>query len=190
VLRVKAIETLLLEKGLIDAAAIDAVVDHFENRIGPKIGAAVVAKAWADSGFKQALMKDAPKALASLGISGIGAEQVNVVENTDMVHNVVVCTLCSCYPWALLGLPPVWYKSEAYRSRVVREPRKVLAEFGLQLPEQTEVRVWDSTSEIRYFVLPQRPPRTETLSEAELAGLVSRDCMIGTGLPAAPERGS
>ena len=185
-LRVKAMETLLLEKGLIDAAAVDAVVDQFENRIGPKIGAAVVAKAWTDAGFKKALIEDAPKALAGLGISGIGAEQMIAVENTDTVHNVVVCTLCSCYPWALLGLPPAWYKSEAYRSRVVREPRKVLAEFGLELPERTEVQVWDSTSEMRYLVLPQRPPGTEAMSETELAVLVSRDCMIGTGLPAAP----
>jgi len=182
-LRVKAMEALLVEKGLIDAAAVDAVIDQFENKLGPKIGAAVIAKAWTDPGFKKALLENAAKALAGLGISGIGAEQMIAVENTDTVHNVVVCTLCSCYPWAILGLPPAWYKSEAYRSRIVREPRKVLAEFGVKLPAQTEVRVWDSTSEMRFLVVPQRPNGTDALSEARLASLVSRDCMIGTGLP-------
>ena len=182
-LRVKAMESLLLEKGLIDAAAVDSVVDQFENKLGPKIGAAVVAKAWTDPSFKKALMENAAKALASIGISGIGAEQMIAVENTDKIHNVVVCTLCSCYPWAVLGLPPAWYKSEAYRSRVVREPRWVLAEFGVTLPEDVEVQVWDSTSEMRYLVVPQRPSGSESMSEAELAALVSRDCMIGTGLP-------
>src|SRR5262249_47213454 len=186
-LRVKAMETLLLEKGLIDAAAIDAVIDQFENKLGPRIGAAVVAKAWVDPDFKQELVTNAASALASLGISGIGAEQMIAVENTDDVHNVVVCTLCSCYPWAILGLPPAWYKSEAYRSRVVREPRKVLGEFGLSISEATEVRVWDSTSEMRYLVLPQRPRGTEVMTEMQLTTLVTRDCMIGTGLPTAPE---
>jgi len=183
-LRVKAMETLLLEKGLIDAAAVDALIDQYENKLGPKIGAAVVAKAWVDSAFKKSLMEDAAKALTSIGITGNGAEQMIAVENTDEVHNVVVCTLCSCYPWAVLGLPPAWYKSEAYRSRVVREPRKVLAEFGVKLPEQAEVRVWDSNSEMRYLVVPQRPKGTETMSEAQLAALVTRDSMIGTGIPA------
>ena len=183
-LRVKAMETLLLEKGLIDAAAVDAMIDQYENKLGPKIGAAVVAKAWVDSAFKKSLMEDAAKALTSIGITGNGAEQMIAVENTDEVHNVVVCTLCSCYPWAVLGLPPAWYKSEAYRSRVVREPRKVLAEFGVKLPEQAKVRVWDSNSEMRYLVVPQRPKGTETMSEAQLAALVTRDSMIGTGIPA------
>jgi nitrile hydratase len=182
-LRVKAIETILLEKGLIDAAAVDAIIDQFENRIGPKVGAALIAKAWTDASFKTALLKNGAAALASLGISGIGAEQVIAVENTDSVHNVVVCTLCSCYPWAVLGLPPTWYKSEAYRSRVVREPRKVLAEFGLDLPQDVEVRVWDSTSEMRFLVVPQRPKGTEDMSEEQLASLVSRDCMVGTAVP-------
>lgn len=179
----KAIETILLEKGLIDAAAVDAIIDQFENRIGPKVGAALIAKAWTDASFKTALLKNGAAALASLGISGIGAEQVIAVENTDSVHNVVVCTLCSCYPWAVLGLPPTWYKSEAYRSRVVREPRKVLAEFGLDLPQDVEVRVWDSTSEMRFLVVPQRPKGTEDMSEEQLASLVSRDCMVGTAVP-------
>lgn len=186
-LRVKAMETLLMEKGLIDGAAVDAVIDQFENKLSPKIGAMVVAKAWADPNFKQMLIGDAAKALASIGITGIGAEQIIAVENTDGIHNVVVCTLCSCYPWAILGLPPAWYKSEAYRSRVVREPRKVLAEFGLRISEETEVRVWDSTSEMRYLVVPQRPAGTEAMTESQLAALVNRDCMIGTGLPTIPE---
>jgi nitrile hydratase subunit alpha len=182
-LRVKAMETLLLEKGLIDAAAVDALIDQFEHRIGPKIGAGVIAKAWTDAEFKQSLLADASKVLAGMGITGLQAEHVVAVENTDSVHNVVVCTLCSCYPWALLGLGPSWYKSEAYRSRVVREPRKVLAEFGIELPPEVEVRVWDSTAEVRYLVVPQRPKGTEPMSEAELAALVTRDSMIGTGIP-------
>jgi nitrile hydratase len=183
-LRVKAIETLLLEKGLVDAAAVDAVIDQFEHKLGPKIGAAAVAKAWADPTFKRELMEDAGKALGSIGVTGAGAEQVIAVENTDKVHNIVVCTLCSCYPWGVLGLPPAWYKSEAYRSRVVREPRKVLAEFGVKLPEDADIRVWDSNSEMRYLVVPQRPKGTENMSEAQLAALVTRDSMIGTGIPA------
>lgn len=182
-LRVKAMETLLLEKGLIDAAAVDALIDQFEHKIGPKIGAGVIAKAWTDPDFKQSLLADASKVIAGMGITGLQAEHVVAVENTDSVHNVVVCTLCSCYPWALLGLGPAWYKSEAYRSRVVREPRKVLAEFGIELPAEVEVRVWDSTAEVRYLVVPQRPKGTEGMSEAELAALVSRDSMIGTGIP-------
>jgi nitrile hydratase subunit alpha len=183
-LRVKAMETLLTEKGLIDPAAVDAVIDQFEHKLGPKIGAAAVAKAWADPAFKRALMENAAKALASIGITGAGAEQVIAVENTDKVHNVVVCTLCSCYPWGVLGLPPAWYKSEAYRSRVVREPRKVLAEFGVKVPDEAEIRVWDSNSEMRYLVVPQRPKGSENMSEAQLAVLVTRDSMIGTGIPA------
>jgi nitrile hydratase len=181
-LRVKAMETLLLEKGLVDAAAVDAMIDQFEHKIGPKIGASVIAKAWADPDFKKSLMADASKVLGGMGITGLQAEHVVAVENTDSVHNVVVCTLCSCYPWALLGLGPTWYKSEAYRSRVVREPRKVLAEFGVELPAETDVRVWDSTAEVRYLVVPQRPKGTESMSEAQLAALVTRDSMIGTGI--------
>jgi len=183
-LRVKAMETLLVEKGLVDPAAIDAMIDQYEHHLGPKIGAKVVAKAWADPVFKQELMQNAPNAMASIGVVGNGAEQIVIVENTDTVHNVVVCTLCSCYPWGVLGLPPAWYKSEAYRSRVVREPRKVLAEFGVKLPEKVDIRVWDSNSEMRYLVLPQRPKGSDTMNEAQLASLVSRDSMIGTGIPA------
>ena len=183
-LRVKAMETLLTEKGLIDPAAVDAIIDQYEHKLGPKIGAAVVAKAWADSAFKTALMENAAKALASLGIAGNGVAQLVALENTQKVHNVVVCTLCSCYPWGVLGLPPVWYKSEAYRSRIVREPRAVLAEFGVNPPEEAEVRVWDSTAEMRYLVVPQRPKGTEAMSEAQLAALVTRNSMIGTGIPA------
>jgi nitrile hydratase subunit alpha len=179
-LRVKAMETLLTEKGLIDPAAVDALIDQYEHKLDPKIGAAVVAKAWADPAFKKALMDDAPKALASVDVAG---RNVIAVENTDKVHNVVVCTLCSCYPWSVLGLPPAWYKSEAYRSRVVREPRKVLAEFGVKLPDQVDIRVWDSTAETRYVVIPQRPKGSEAMSEAQLATLVTRDSMIGTGIP-------
>src|SRR6202453_1166893 len=167
-LRVKAIETLLVEKGFVDPAAVDAIIDQFEHNLGPKIGAAVVAKAWADPAFKKALMENAPKALASIGVVGNGAEQIIAVENTDTMHNVVVCTLCSCYPWGVLGLPPAWYKSEAYRSRVVREPRKVLAEFDVKLPEEADIRVWDSTAETRYLVIPQRPKGSEAMSEAQL----------------------
>jgi nitrile hydratase subunit alpha len=183
-LRVKAMETLLTEKGLIDPAAVDALIDQYEHKLGPKIGAAVVAKAWADPAFKKALMDDAPKALASIGVAGNGVAHVIAVENTDKVHNVVVCTLCSCYPWGVLGLPPAWYKSEAYRSRVVREPRKVLAEFGAKLPDEVDIRVWDSTAETRYVVIPQRPKGSEAMSETQLATLVTRDSMIGTGIPA------
>jgi nitrile hydratase len=179
-LRVKAIETLLVEKGLVDPAAVDALIDAFQNKIGPNIGAKVIAKAWVDPAFKKALLQDAGKTLASLGVSGMQAEQVIAVENTPTVHNLVVCTLCSCYPWAVLGLPPNWYKSFAYRSRAVKEPRSVLSEFGVAVPDEAEVRVWDSTAEIRYLVIPERPHGTETMTEAQLAQLVSRDSMVGT----------
>ncbi|WP_300067480.1 nitrile hydratase subunit alpha [uncultured Ruegeria sp.] len=182
-LRVKALETILTSKGLIDPAALDEIIDTYQNKIGPKNGARVVAKAWADPEFKQALLQDATAVVADLGYYGRQGEHMVVVENTPEQHNMVVCTLCSCYPWPLLGIPPGWYKSDAYRARAVREPRKVLSEFGVSLPKDTSVRVWDSTAEIRYLVLPMRPGRTEGLSEDELAALVTRDSMIGTGLP-------
>ena len=185
--RVRALETLLTEKGYVDPAALDALIDTYENRIGPRNGAAVVAKAWADPAFAQALRDDATAAIASLGFSGRQGEHMQAVFNTPDTHNLVVCTLCSCYPWPVLGIPPGWYKSHAYRSRAVREPRAVLAEFGVTLPETTTVRVWDSTAEIRYLVIPMRPGGTEGLDETELAALVTRDSMIGTGLPRLPE---
>lgn len=185
-LRVKAIETILTQKGLINPAALDEIIDTYENRIGPKNGALVVARAWSDPGFRAALLADATAVVADLGFYGRQGEHIVVVENTPDQHNMVVCTLCSCYPWPLLGIPPGWYKSDAYRARAVREPRKVLAEFGLGLPEGTSVRVWDSTAEIRYLVLPIRPEGTDGLSEAELARWVTRDSMIGTGLPVRP----
>ncbi|HWL68842.1 MAG TPA: nitrile hydratase subunit alpha [Geminicoccus sp.] len=185
-LRVKAIESLLVEKGLVDPAALDELVDLFENRLGPRNGARVVARAWTDPAYRQRLLADGTSAIAELGFSGAQGEHMIVLENTDRVHNVVVCTLCSCYPWPVLGLPPVWYKSAPYRARVVMEPRAVLAEFGLEVPDEVEVRVWDSNAELRYLVLPQRPPGTEHLSEAELAELVTRDSMIGTGQPRRP----
>lgn len=185
-LRVKAIETLLVDKGLIDPAAIDAVVETFQNEIGPRNGARVVAKSWVDPDYRARLLEDGSAAIAELGFSGIQGEHMVAVENTDTLHNVVVCTLCSCYPWPVLGVPPVWYKSPDYRARVVRDPRGVLSEFGVELPDETEVRVWDSTAEIRYLVIPQRPAGTEDLSEEDLVDLVSRDSMIGTGLVAAP----
>ncbi len=178
-LRVKAIEQLLTEKGLLDPAALDAMVDLYENRIGPRNGAAVVARAWSDPAFKARLLDDASAAIAETGYSGIQGEDMVVVENTPQVHNVIVCTLCSCYPWPVLGLPPVWYKSFAYRARVVREPRAVLAEFGLHVADETEIRVWDSSAEIRYLVLPRRPEGSEGLDEAALAQLVTRDGMVG-----------
>ncbi|WP_415922755.1 nitrile hydratase subunit alpha [Tateyamaria sp. SN6-1] len=181
-LRVKALETLLTDKGLIDPAALDEIIDTYENRIGPKNGAHVVARAWHDPAFKAALLEDADPVLADMGYYGRQGEHMVVVENTDAVHNMVVCTLCSCYPWPLLGIPPGWYKSDAYRARAVREPRKVLAEFGVTLPEATTVRVWDSTAEVRYLVLPQRPPDTDGLDEAALQALVTRDAMIGCGV--------
>lgn len=178
-LRVKSLESLLVQKGLVDPAALDALVQTYEKKIGPRDGARVVARAWVDSAYKQRLLTDADKAIGELGYGGEQGEHMVVVENTPKVHNVIVCTLCSCYPWAVLGLPPVWYKSDAYRSRVVIDPRGVLHEFGLDLPEEVEVRVWDSTAELRYLVLPERPRGTEKLKEEELAALVTRDAMIG-----------
>ena len=178
-IRVKAIESLLAEKGLVDPVGIDHLVDYYETRVGPRNGAAVVARAWTDPAYKARLLDDASAAIAELGYSGLQGENMVVLENTPKVHNVVVCTLCSCYPWPVLGLPPVWYKSPPYRSRVVREPRAVLDEFGLTVPKDVEVRVWDSSAEIRYLVLPMRPDETDGMSEEELAALVTRDGMIG-----------
>ena len=178
-IRVKALESLLVEKGLVDPAAVDALIDNYEHKVGPRNGARVVAKAWVDPGYKARLLADGTSAIQELGYSGIQGEDMVVVENTPSVHNVLVCTLCSCYPWPTLGLPPVWYKSVPYRSRVVADPRGVLREFGTELPAETEVRVWDSTSEVRFMVLPERPAGTEGMSEAELAALVTRDSMIG-----------
>ena len=178
-LRVKSLESLLVEKGLVDRAALDALVDTYENKVGPRNGAQVVARAWADPAYKQRLLTDADKAIGELGFGGQQGEHMVVVENTPTVHNMVVCTLCSCYPWPVLGLPPVWYKSAPYRSRSVIDPRGVLREFGLELPDDVEVRVWDSTAELRYLVLPERPAGTDGLSEAELAALVTRDSLIG-----------
>jgi len=178
-LRTKALESLLVEKGLITTDVIDEIVRLYERDIGPLNGAKVVAKAWQDPAYKQRLLENGTAAVAELGFSGRQGAEMVVLENTPAVHNVVVCTLCSCYPWPVLGLPPTWYKSFAYRSRVVREPRAVLREFGLELPESREIRVWDSTSEVRYMVLPERPAGTEHLSEAELVPLVTRDAMIG-----------
>ena len=178
-LRVKALESLLVEKGLVDRAALDAIVDTYETKIGPRNGARVVARAWADPGYKKRLMTDATAAIAELGYTGGQGEDMVVLENTPKVHNLVVCTLCSCYPWPILGLPPVWYKSAPYRSRAVIDPRGVLREFGLELPDEVEVRVWDSTAELRYLVLPERPPGSEQMTEEQLAGLVTRDSMVG-----------
>ena len=178
-LRAKAIESLLVEKGLLASDAIDRVVEIYEKDVGPLNGAKVVARAWCDPAYKRRLLEDGTAAIAELGFGGAQGEHMVVMENTPKVHNVVCCTLCSCYPWPVLGLPPTWYKSLAYRSRIVREPRVVLREFGLELPESVEVRVWDSSAEIRYMVLPERPPATADLSEAELASLVTRDSLIG-----------
>ena len=178
-LRTKALESLLVEKGLVDPAALDALVDAFETKIGPRNGARVVARAWTDAAYRKRLLEDGGAAAAEMGFPGMHGEHVVVVENTPQVHNLVVCTLCSCYPWPLLGLPPVWYKSAPYRSRAVIDPRGVLREFGLSLDEDVEIRIWDSTAEIRYLVLPERPAGTERLSEEELASLVTRDSMIG-----------
>jgi nitrile hydratase len=178
-LRVKSLESLLVEKGLVDRAALDALVDAYEHKIGPRNGARVVARAWSDSGYKQRLLSDADAAIAEMGYGGLQGEHMVVVENSAKVHNLVVCTLCSCYPWPVLGLPPVWYKSAPYRSRAVIDPRGVLREFGLQLPEDVEVRLWDSTAELRYLVLPERPAGTEGMSEEALAALVTRDAMVG-----------
>ncbi len=185
--RVRRLETLLVEKGLVDPAAIDRLIDTYENKVGPRNGAKVVAKAWADPDYRSRLLADATAAIASLGFSGRQGEHMVAVENTPETHNLVVCTLCSCYPWPVLGLPPVWYKSPAYRSRAVSEPRAVLAEFGVDLPDSVQVDVWDSTAEIRYLVIPMRPAGTEGWSEDQLAGLVTRDSMIGAGLANSPE---
>ena len=178
-LRVKALESLLLEKGLVEAETLDAIVELYEHNIGPKNGAQVVARAWIDLEYKARLLADPTSAIAELGFSGVQGEDMVVVENTPEVHNLLVCTLCSCYPWPVLGLPPVWYKDAPYRSRIVIEPRSVLREFGLDLDENVEIRVWDSSAEMRYVVLPERPAGTETFNESELAALVSRDAMIG-----------
>ena len=186
-LRVKALESLLVEKGLVDPAALDALIDTYENKVGPRNGAAVVARAWIDSEYKARLLADGSAAIAELGFTGRQGDHMVVVENTPRVHNMVVCTLCSCYPWTVLGLPPVWYKASPYRARAVKEPRGVLHDFGVELAEDVEIRVWDSTAEIRYLVLPARPPGTEALSEAELAALVTRDSMIGTGRALTPD---
>jgi nitrile hydratase subunit alpha len=185
-LRVKALESLMVAKGLVDRAALDALVDKFEHKVGPRNGARVVARAWVDGEYKKRLLSNATAAVAELGYGG---NTKVVVENTAKVHNLVVCTLCSCYPWSILGLPPVWYKSAAYRSRSVIDPRGVLREFGLELADDVEVRVWDSTSEVRYLVLPERPPRTEHMSEAELAALVTRDAMVGVAKVTVPREG-
>jgi nitrile hydratase len=182
-LRVKAIETLLLGKGLIDPKTLDELIDTYENKIGPQNGAKVVAKAWVDENYKKRLLKDATAAIRELSYQGRQGENMVVVENTPEVHNIVVCTLCSCYPWPVLGIPPTWYKSDEYRSRTVREPRKVLSEFGVNVDPQIKVKVWDSTAELRYLVLPMRPLGTEDMDENELAELVTRNSMIGTGLP-------
>lgn len=185
-LRVKALETILTRKGLIDPAALDEIIDTYENRIGPRNGAAVVARAWCDPDFRAALLADADPVLSEMGYYGRQGEHMVVVENTDAVHNMVVCTLCSCYPWPLLGIPPGWYKSDAYRARAVREPRKVLADFGVSLAADCAVRVWDSTAEVRYLVLPQRPAGTDGMSQAALQDIVTRDSMIGCGVVTAP----
>lgn len=178
-LRVKALESLLVEKGLVDRAALDALVDAYAHKIGPRNGARVVARAWSDPAYKQRLLSDADAAIAEMGYGGLQGEHMVVVENTPKIHNLIVCTLCSCYPWPVLGLPPVWYKSTPYRSRAVIDPRGVLREFGLELSPDVEVRVWDSTAELRYLVLPERPAGTDGMSEEELAALVTRDAMVG-----------
>lgn len=185
-LRVKAIESLLVEKGIVEPAALDAIIETYEHQVGPHIGAQIVARAWVDCDFKQRLLADGTSAIAEMGFIGFSSEHMIVVENTPQIHNLIVCTLCSCYPWAILGLPPTWYKSFAYRSRAVIEPRTVLREFGLEIPVDTEVRVWDSNADLRYLVLPERPAGTETLAETDLAALVTRNAMIGTAKVHAP----
>ena len=185
-LRVRALETVLAQKGYVDPAALDVLIDTYQTRIGPRNGARVVARAWVDPAFRAWLLEDATAAIASLGYAGRQGEHMVALENTPARHHLVVCTLCSCYPWPVLGLPPVWYKSAPYRSRAVKDPRGVLAEFGVELPDATEIRVCDSTAEVRYLVIPQRPPGTESLGEEELAALVTRDAMIGTALVAPP----
>ncbi|WP_170783214.1 nitrile hydratase subunit alpha [Ruegeria lacuscaerulensis] len=181
-LRVRALEELMVAKGLVKPETLDSIVEYYERETGPRNGAAVVARAWTDPEYKDWLLRDGSAAINAMGFSGFQGEHIRVVENTDAVHNVIVCTLCSCYPWPVLGLPPTWYKSPAYRSRVVREPRAVLAEFGVSLPDEVQIKVWDSTAEIRYLVLPRRPDGTEGLSTEELADLVTRNGMIGTAL--------
>jgi len=185
--RVRALQTILVDKGYVDPAALDALVETYESRVGPHIGARVVAKAWSDSAFKQALLEDASETIGTLRTGNPAGDHLIALENTPDVHHLVVCTLCSCYPWDILGLPPVWYKSAPYRSRAVRDPRGVLAEFGVHLPDKTEIRVWDSTAEMRYFVVPMRPRGTDGWSVERLAQLVTRDSMIGTRLAAEPE---
>ena len=184
--RVRALEALLTEKGYIDPAALDVLIDAYQTKIGPRNGARVVARAWCDPQFRRWLLENATAAIASMGITGRQGEHMVAVENTAELHNLVVCTLCSCYPWAVLGLPPTWYKSAPYRARAVRDPRGVLKEFGVNLPESTKIRIWDSTAEVRYLVVPQRPAGSAHLSESALAALVTRDSMIGTGLPGLP----
>jgi nitrile hydratase len=186
-LRVKALQSLLIEKGLVDPAAIDALIDTYETKVGPRNGARVVARAWSDPAFKRWLLEDATAAIAAMGYTGRQGEHIKVVENTPSIHNLVVCTLCSCYPWPVLGLPPVWYKSAPYRARAVADPRGVLEEFGTELAEGVEIRVWDSTSEMRYLVLPERPEGTEGLSQEELAALVTRNSMIGVERAKSPK---
>jgi len=188
-LRVKALESLLVEKGIVDPAALDALIDRFENQVGPRNGARVVARAWVDSDYRNRLLADPPAAIAELGFSSHQGEHIVVHENTPKVHNLVVCTLCSCYPWSLLGLPPVWYKSAAYRSRAVIDPRGVLREFGVHLDDDVELRVWDSTAEVRYLILPARPAGSENLGEDELAALVTRDAMVGVAKVSMPRSG-
>ena len=186
-LRVRALETVLTEKGYIDPAALDLIIEAYETKVGPHNGARVVAKAWSDPAFKRALIDDASKAVRTMGHESRVGDHLVAVENTPALHNMVVCTLCSCYPWEVLGLPPVWYKSAPYRSRAVKDPRGVLADFGVNLPQDTQIRVWDSTAETRFLVLPMRPSGTDGWSEKRLVSLVTRDCMIGTGLPKKPE---
>jgi nitrile hydratase subunit alpha len=185
-LRVRAIESILTEKGYVDPVALDRLIETYETKVGPRNGARVVARAWSNPEYRDWLRKDATGAIASMGFAGRQSEHMLAVENTAKIHNMVVCTLCSCYPWAVLGLPPVWYKSAPYRSRAVVDPRGVLREFGLKLPDETEIRVWDSTAEVRYLVVPMRPAGTEGWNEESLAALVTRDSMIGTGLPKSP----
>jgi nitrile hydratase subunit alpha len=184
--RIGALEAILTEKGLLDPETVEGIISFFETRVGPMTGARVIARAWIDPAFRERLRADATRAIAELGIGGLAAEHLVALENTPRIHNVVVCTLCSCYPWAVLGLPPAWYKSPEYRSRVVREPRKVLAEMGLALPPEVEVKVWDSSAALRYLVVPERPPGTDALDEEALAELVTRDAMIGVAVPRAP----
>jgi nitrile hydratase subunit alpha len=185
-LRVRALQSVLTQKGYIDPAALDVLIDTYQTKIGPRNGARVVARAWVDPTFREWLLWDASAAIASLGYTGRQGEHMVALENTESRHNMVVCTLCSCYPWPVLGLPPVWYKSAPYRARAVKDPRGVLADFGVTLPDTTEIRIWDSTAEVRYLVIPRRPSGTDGLTESELASLVTRDSMIGTGLPKSP----